>query len=231
MKIDKSIYAETDFDKVYALDLREDYDIDWLQLSLFENLQYLNLSGHDLGELPEEILQLNKLETLLLNGNGMNYDLEDFSKSHFPNLECLHLDIDTSDGREIPDFCSPIPQVKELGLFINPEHIEYKPWSSGNFAHPREEYDLPHDLGSLGQLEKLVVAFNAALSNYEVLYFYDVFQKIYSLKNLQKLTAISIRNNAAAEYNIDILRYSKAINNYLPNVTVSVFDEEGNKLK
>jgi len=72
MKIYQSLYTETDFDKVHALDLRKEYEIDWLYLSLYENLKYLNLSGHDLAPFTEEIVQFKQLETLIIN-NKVDY--------------------------------------------------------------------------------------------------------------------------------------------------------------
>lgn len=124
-------------EKVFRLNLsNQDITISNEQWSRFINLEYLNLNGDHLKELPIAITKIRTLKTLDLSGNDFTNLPEDFS--NLINLEEIYLN--DEKNMNLPktlSILSKLPKLKSL-------HLE-----NDNLS------DLPSELLSFKNLESL----------------------------------------------------------------------------
>ena len=119
------------------------------------NLTHLNLSWHDLNELPEELGNLTKLEALIVDkrADGLQPDWEPLTENVLS---------------EIPDWVTTLPNLKELSLAQNA--IRALPESIGNLSNlevlylpGNHIYSIPSSLYKLKNLKRLFLFDNEIL--------------------------------------------------------------------
>ncbi|APJ04245.1 leucine-rich repeat domain-containing protein [Silvanigrella aquatica] len=91
-----------------------------------KNLTYINLSDNNLSKIPEELRELNKLKTIILNGNKIN-EIPSWFAEEFPDLEDLRLT--SCSLQEFPKNVLLLNKLKKLELRNNrltslPENIK-----------------------------------------------------------------------------------------------------------
>lgn len=187
-----------------------------------KNLKYLRLRGFN--ELPDEIAQLDSLETLVY----MNCDFTEFPKvlcqlknlkalkilskslERFPdelgNLSSLtHFDMRGTQVRELPDSIGNLSKLTNIQLCAN-ENLKALPESIGNLTK-LEKLDirasdlktLPSSIGSLDKLKSLGLYHNGLQSLPD------------SITNLKALKQVDIKGNPLSDL-------SKAVSRFLDGV-------------